>query len=135
MFYEETKKFLNNNVTDLKERAEYLRSLKAYLSPKKMDILIDRIEFIDSTNMADNLKASYKIKTNEMFPRSFIRDTALIDNSLSNRRMSFSNDISLVGPEENFEEKVKVFSTVKDFSKEDFENKEITILVIEGKPS
>ncbi len=133
MFYEETVSFINAQMSDPSDRANFLSFLKAYLSPLKADKLIDRVAFIKSTNLSDTLISAYINKTNESFPRSFFMDTSLINNSLSKRRMCFSNDINIVGPEENFEERVKLISKREDFDKIDIDNPEITILVIEGK--
>lgn len=133
-FYQETVKFINSQVKEEGDRVDFLRFLKAYLSPVSSNLLIDSIQFIKSTTLSEADKAAYITKTSELFPRAFTKDISLIKNNLSRRKINFSNDINVVGPEENFEEKVRIITDINEFKNIDFEKRDFTVILIEGKP-
>ncbi|EJE7236814.1 hypothetical protein CF069_03855 [Clostridium botulinum] len=108
-FYTETKDFINrlSNVSD-EEKVELNYALYTYtkLDQKK---LISIKDFCDSY-LKSELKDDYiNYMESKKFPATNIaKDLSLIESSLKNRKIKFSNNIKLTAPSDNFKNEVEI---------------------------
>jgi len=110
-FYEGTKEFID--VLDIPDENKVDLNLQLYSyikSPINASISVE--EFSENSFAAD-IKDSYNdYMVNKNIPTTLIqKDTQYLDNRLKLRKIKFSNEISIAGPSDNFNDLVKIIST------------------------
>lgn len=122
-FYDFTKKHINSlNISD-EDKFSLNMALYSYIKTPNESISVD--EFA-TTYLNENLIDDYKIyMNNNNIPEiCFKKNTAYIDSKLKQRRIKFTNEISVSGPANEFNEKIII---------KESEDENITILEIRGK--
>ena len=106
-FFEQTEKFINNQVDNPEEKAKYYLALSAELNSNNRHIspedFCDKYFDIDKKyQYLDDLKKA-GVPTNE-----FTKNTELIDNHLSKVQMVFDSGIMILSPSTAFQEELKL---------------------------
>jgi hypothetical protein len=95
---------------------------------------ITPVEFAETFFPTPSLKDRYRSAVVNEFPATIVKDNLLVKNRLSKRKLEFSSDITLAGPNDNFTNKVKIVRSRDDLSGLDFDSTAYTIVKIAGKP-
>lgn len=116
-FYNDTKEFINklSNISD-EEKVELNYALYTYTKLDQKP-LISIKDFCDGYLKSD-LKDDYiNYMESKKFPATTIaKDLALMESSLKNRKIKFSNNISLTAPSEKFKDVVAISENEDDFT-------------------
>jgi hypothetical protein len=132
-FYNEAENFIKSNIKNYDDQAEVLSYLKNYL-------LNNQHSLVTPSNVATQLFTDPVLLNNfhsnvvQKLPSSFARNTTLIKSPLSNRKIDFNNKIKLSGPENKFDNYVKVITNQSELDELDFNNSNYTVVKIMGKP-
>ncbi|UZW13176.1 nucleoid-associated protein [Clostridium pasteurianum] len=110
-FYEGSREFINSlDITD-EEKFDINMQLYSYMkSPITTTLSID--DFAEN-NFPIEIRDNYaRHMKNKEIPNTLIqKDTTFIENRLKQRKIKFSNDISIMGPSEKFKELINVISS------------------------
>lgn len=110
-FYEETKAYINGLEISDEEKIDLNLQLYSYVkSPINSTISIE--EFAENS-LKEDLRDSYSTHMmNKDIPTTLInKDTQYLEQRLKQRKIKFSNEISIIGPSEKFNDSIKVLST------------------------
>ncbi|MEX0084817.1 nucleoid-associated protein [Clostridium butyricum] len=107
-FYEYTKKFINELDISDEEKIDLNSTLRTYVK-SAINTTINVDEFA-SEYLAEDFRDDYKLNMEECnIPLTTIaKDTTFLKHKLRERRIKFTNDFTLVGPEDKFNESIKV---------------------------
>lgn len=102
-YFEDTKKFIETNVNNVKDRIGFLKALHV-LYREETSGLISPKEFSENY-FEGKLKVKYEKLISEKYPHSFTKRTQLIDNRLELERISIplSYTLAIVGKSSDFE--------------------------------
>ena len=132
-FYDYTKKFINSLDISDEEKIDLNSSLRTYVK-SEINTTISVDEFA-SEYLTEDFRDEYKYNMEELnIPLTTIcKDTTYLKNKLRERRIKFTNDFTLVGPEDKFNDSIKVIKPDENGNivLEDINNK--TFLSINGK--
>lgn len=133
-FFNSTEQFILNNVQSEEDKLEMLDALRVEMVVNQ-EATITPKEFAESFFPDNGLKDRYKaVVVNELPWSTIVKDNLLVKTKLSKRKLEFSSDITLAGPNDNFMSKVKIVRSRDDISGLDFESTAYTIVKIAGKP-
>ncbi|OSA97133.1 UNVERIFIED_ORG: hypothetical protein B2H98_08990 [Clostridium botulinum] len=110
-FYETTKEFINQLKIPDEEKLDLNMQLYSYVkSPINATLSIE--EFANNS-LKEELRDSYSdYMVNKDIPRTLIKkDNQYLERRLKQRKIKFSNEISIIGPSENFNDSIKVIPT------------------------
>ncbi|WP_289128278.1 nucleoid-associated protein [uncultured Clostridium sp.] len=132
-FYDYTKRFINGLDISDEEKIDLNSSLRTYVK-SEINTTISVDEFA-SEYLSEDFRDEYKSKMEELnIPLTTIsKDTTYLKNKLRERRIKFTNDFTLVGPEDKFSDSIKVIEPDENGNivLDDTNNK--TFLCISGK--
>lgn len=133
-FYDKTKDFILNNVIDLDLKASLLSALKNEFNINQNDT-INPIYFASTFMPNENdIRDLYIANVCQEMPHSIVKDSTLIKTRISKRKINFPKKISIEGPEESFDTRVKIIHNYDDLNTENFNSSVYTFLRISGKP-
>lgn len=124
-FYENTREFINKLEISDEEKFDLNMELYSYAkSPINTTI---GIEDFANNSLDAEIRDTYETFMKEKnIPETLIqKDTQYIESRLKQRKIKFSNDVSIIGPSEKFKDLVQVIS----------EEDNVTMLMIKGKIS
>lgn len=107
-FYEGTKEFINElEITD-EEKVDLNMQLYSYLKSPINSTL--SIEEFSTNSLKEELRDSYTdYMVNKDIPRTLIqKDNQYLETRLKQRKIKFSNEISIIGPSDKFNDLIKV---------------------------
>src|SRR5690625_206074 len=130
-FYNDTIGFIVKYAKDSDMKGRLISALKNEFLQRQTD-LINPMEFgANFIPEDDGLRDTYIREICKDFSSAFVKDDTLIRRKLKNRKISFGDKIFILGPEEIFDERVKIVSEGEDI----IENGgEYTTIQIKGKP-
>jgi hypothetical protein len=105
-FYDITEQFIKDNFDDIDDKEGLLRVLKDEFNLNR-SVSVSPTEFAD-TYFPISLAETYKYNTQFELPSSIIKDPVLIRNKISKRKVEFPGQLTLSGPDESFEDRVKL---------------------------
>lgn len=133
-FYSQTASFVENNIEDLDIKKGILSALKNLFTVDTNDI-IQPYDFANRYIPTENgLRGAYLSDISDQLPISIVRNTALIESKLNKRKIHFSSNINLSGPEESFDSKVEIINNPEDLSNLDLSDRTFTFVKISGRP-
>jgi hypothetical protein len=132
-FYNETFNFIKSNIQDTKEKFSLINELKNVFTINT-DTTITPSDFSKNYIRKAELRDKYATEVLPNFRASIIKDSTLIDYKLAHKKWDFPNKINLSGPEENFDESVKLISDSKGLQNLDPSDKTYSIIKIKGRP-
>lgn len=130
-FYESLLALIQNNVSEYQKQKELISLIKSFYKLDKTGI-INPLEFADKF-LEGELRRKYTTEIMSKFNRPFKKNLAMVDFSLKQHRIYFSDKVKLLSPEEFFESNIEIIDTREELEKA-FEQKEYTILKIKGSP-
>jgi hypothetical protein len=130
-FYESLLSLIQNNVSEYQKQKELIAFIKSFYKLDKTGI-INPLEFADKFLDGD-LRRKYTTEIMSRFNRPFKKNLAMIDFTLKQHRIYFSDKVKLSSPEEFFESNIEIIETKEELEKA-FEQKQYTILKIKGRP-
>jgi nucleoid-associated protein YejK len=107
-FYDITEQFIKDNFDDIDDKEGLLRILKDEFNYNQ-SASVSPAEFAD-TYFPVELAESYKYSTQFELPSSLIKDPVLIRNKISRRKVEFPGQLTLTGPDESFDDRVKLIT-------------------------
>lgn len=113
-FYEGTKEFINSLEISDEEKVDLNMQLYSYIkSPINATI---SIEDFSSNSFNPEIRDSYNnYMVNKNIPTTLIqKDNQYLENRLKQRKIKFSNEISISGPSEQFNDLIKIIDTDED---------------------
>jgi hypothetical protein len=132
-FYDKSKDFIITRVDDTKVKM-------ALLSALKNEFLINQSVTINPFNFAntyipsqEGLRDYYIANVCQELQFSIVKDDTLLRTRLNKRKIDFSSNINLSGPEDTFDDNVEIINE-ETISGLDASNSEYTIIKILGKP-
>lgn len=131
-FFKETKDFILKNFDDYETKNGLLASLKVEMDVSKEKSFTPS-EFRDKYLDDDSSKLKFSQQVVDHFPSTFVKDTSLLDHDLKNKKITFPNNIKIMGPEKKVNTNVKIFENNREFQKFDNTNNH-TVVLIKGKP-
>jgi len=132
-FYDKSTSFVKNNFDDVSQKTELLQTIKNQFTIVQ-EPLLSPIEFASEYMPEGELRDSFIANVVSEFQGSFEKDSTLIENRLSKRRMNFPEDINLTGPDEDFDRRVEIVNSEDIFNQLSPEDETYTIVKIYGKP-
>ncbi|KEH91695.1 nucleoid-associated protein (plasmid) [Clostridium botulinum C/D str. BKT12695] len=115
-FYTDTKEFINNsNITD-KEKVELNYALYTYAKVDQNQFL--SIKDFSEKYLNNGLKDDYTnyMEKNKFPATNIVKDLALLESSLKNRKIKFTDNISLVVPSDKFKDSIKIEKTDEGYT-------------------
>ncbi len=116
-FSQLTEEFIFEHVKDSEVARDVLNALRVEI--KSQENIISPMTFGQRYLATDELRDRYTSQVVNDLPSAIQKDTKLIDKKYSKRRIGFSNDIILTGPDEGFDEKVHVLEPGEEFDRND----------------
>lgn len=132
-FYSKTNEFINTHVTELSKKVELFGALKTHLKTNT-DSIVNPQEFSTTFFPSNDLKDKYNSEVVSQFDHSFEKDNVLIKNQLEKRNMNFPQNIKIIGPDAEFDERVNVVNSEEELEELRFDPSNYTIIKISGKP-
>lgn len=132
-FYSKTNEFIKTHVSDFRKKVELFGALKTHLTTNN-DAVVNPQEFSTSFFPTNDLKDKYNSEVVSQFDHSFEKDNILIKNQLEKRNMNFPQNIKIIGPDAEFDERVNVVNSVEELEELEFDPTNHTIIKISGKP-
>lgn len=129
-FFDQTTDFIKRNISKTDEKAELLKALNLLFSLNQ-ESTIKPSEFSKMYFKSEDVRDSYLEDVVRNLPSVIIKDKTLIESQLSKKKISFSNNINIIGPNNSFDENVRLIKNEKQL-KELSTEKHYTIVVIEG---
>jgi hypothetical protein len=133
-FYDKTRTFILNNVPDINLK-------NGLLSVLKNEFIVNLNDTINPFNFANDyfsnqygLRDRYIVDVCHELPNSIIKEQTLINSKLQKRKIDFSSNINLIGPEDEFDNNVSIITTDAELNNLELNNEIYTILKINGKP-
>jgi hypothetical protein len=133
-FYDKTHKFIKESYTDSDVAVDLVKALKIEFSLNTEKTITPR-DFANKYFEKTSIRDSYISEVANELPGTIVKDSALLESLLNSRKLTFPNNIRVVGPEEEFEENVKMVNSKTEFNKLDFSDSTYSIIRIAGKPS
>ena len=132
-FFQKTEKFIIEKIPDFEQKSAILNALRTEFSENQLP-LITPSEVARHYMPTPALQDEYISEVAHELPPSFVKDSTLIKGRINKRKVDFPNDVKIVGPNEQFDEKVKIILDTNDLGDIDLSDENITVVVIEGKP-
>ena len=133
-FYDKTEKFILSNIVDTETKANLLSVLKTEFSTNE-NPTVNPLNFANTNiPIANGLRDSYIGDVCQELPFSIVKDSILIKTRLSKRKIDFPSQINVMGPEDNFDNKVVIIDNLDELNALEIDNPEYTIIKIIGRP-
>jgi nucleoid-associated protein YejK len=133
-FYDKTKNFILTHVKDSDTKTLLVSALKNEFSINQNDT-INPINFATTYLPTEfGLRDTYIADVCQELPFSFVKDDTLIRPKLAKRKIDFPSNINLIGPEEDFDNRVEIISDSDSIQNLEADNPKYTIVKISGKP-
>lgn len=132
-FFDKTKKFIKERYEDGEAAVELVKALKIEFS-LNTENTITPVDFARRYFKKQEIRDNYISEVANELPGTIIKDSTLLESLLNNRKLTFPNNIRVVGPEDEFDKSVKMISSKTDFTKLDFTDSTYSIVKIIGKP-
>jgi hypothetical protein len=130
-FYNKSQLFIKSISDSSVNKLDLLSSLKVFVK-SVVSPIITPVEFAESF-LTGSIKDEYISQVVRKHPSSFIRDTLLINSSLKNKKITFSDKIKIIGPEDGFENYVQILDNLDVYNDLSIDS-EYSLLMIKGKP-
>lgn len=133
-FFELTKSFIERNVNAREDRVAFISALRNEFVANQA-ATIDPLEF--GVRLFENdvdVHDSYIREICEELPNAIVKDATLINSQLRRRQMSFTGKVSLVGPEETFDQHITIVDSEEELRELDPSSEDYTLIKIQGKP-
>lgn len=128
-FFDETQKFIYNNVSDPDRIKSCLIFLDSLFINKK-DV-INPVDFL-SSNITDDEKDLFNEHILTKFNKSIVKDCSLLERSLNKKSLNFGKNIKLSAPTQEFSESISIVNNISELNQYDFESSFCTIVKIIG---
>lgn len=129
-FFKKAYLFLSKNAEE-SEKVRLLSNLKSFIENNE---LIIRPRNFGELHLNGNLKDRFISEISNEFKTSFVKDTVLINSKLKQRKLTFPKKINIIGPENSFDEQVKL---LKEDNLQDINSlldEGYTVIAVKGKP-
>lgn len=132
-FYQDTKSVIMNSNVENDTKKSCLNALRTIYKQDQTGI-IDPTEFGERF-LPPEVREPYaaNVLAQPKYNRPFTKDLSIMGRELTNRIMHFRNKITVQGPEELFDESIKVVKSVEE-AVESLQNPNNTLLEIKGTP-
>lgn len=132
-FYQDTKAVIMNSNVDNNTKKSCLNALKTIYKQDQTGI-IDPTEFGERF-LPQEVRQPYaaNVLAQPKYNRPFTKDLSIMGRELKNRVLNFRNKITVQGPEELFDESIKIVKSVEEAA-ESLQNPNNTLLEIKGTP-
>lgn len=131
-FYKKTSEFILDKISDPGKKQELLSALKV-MTKSNVSPLLKPSDFADDYLEGETRDAFIRDVANNL-PSSFTKDIVLITSQLNKRKLWFSNKINLVGPEDKFDDSVRIIRSKAQFEALELNDPDYSIIVVKGKP-
>lgn len=133
-FYNKTENFILSNSPNTETKSKLLLALKTEFIANE-NSTVNPLNFANTYIPTENdLRDNYIKDVCQELPFAIVKDSILIKNRLSKRKIDFPSNINIIGPEESFDKRVIIIDKAEEFNELDIENQEYTILKIIGRP-
>lgn len=132
-FYDKTQKFIKENYEDTEASIDLVKALKFEFSLNN-EKTVTPVDFAKKYFRKQEIRDNYISEVANELPGTIVKDSTLLENLLNSRKLTFPNNIRVVGPEEEFERSVKMIGSKTEFKKLDFTDSTYSIVRIAGKP-
>ncbi len=132
-FFNETSDFIISNFTGTKEKIALLQELKNVFSINT-ETTVTPSEFSATFFKDPKIKDKYAAEVIVNFHASIVKDPTLIDFQLNHKKLNFPNKIKLSGPEDSFDQSVKLIQDSESLKALDPKDTTYTIVRIIGQP-
>lgn len=129
-FYNKTYEFLSKNAKEA-DKIKLLTNLKSFI--ENNDTIL-RPKSFGEQFLKGNLKDKFISEISNEFKTSFVKNSLLIKNKLKQRKLTFPKKINIIGPENSFDEQVKL---LKEDNVQDINSllgEGYTVIAVKGKP-
>lgn len=132
-YYKDTENVIVNSDVDYETKKECLNALRAIYKQDQIGV-IDPVEFGERF-MPEDLRKDYSanVLSQPKYERKFTRNLALMGRELTKRVLRFRNKIVVQAPEDNFEDNVKVITSIQE-AEQIIKDPQSTLLKINGTP-
>src|SRR5690554_218846 len=129
-FFNKTYKFLSKNAREA-DKIKLLADLKSFIENNET---ILRPRSFGDQFLNGGLKDQFISEISNEFKTSFVKDSVLIKNKLKQRKLTFPKKINIFGPENSFDEQVKLLKedNVQDINS--LLDEGYTVIAVKGKP-
>lgn len=133
-FYNETEKFIIDNVLELNSKKDMLNLLDYEFTQNTNETDISPRQFADTYIHDEVLNQDYKDDIAEYLPSIIEKDTSLIKSKLFNKQIIFPNNIKIAGTKDAIEANVEIVSNEEDLRELSTLQDGYTIIKIKGRP-
>ena len=132
LFYDKTSEFIKRNFNDFQEKSQLLKQLNL-LFTIETSLTITPKEF-SKNYFKDPLKQDiYFSDVVSQLPGTITKDSTLIDTQLKTKKIIFSDNIRIIGPDNSFDQNVRILTKQEELDNLSFKNG-YSIVIIEGRP-
>ncbi len=132
-FYENTEKFIHENVEDFDEKMELIKGLKQEFIAGE-DLTVNPNAFSDVIFNQPEVKDKYAAEVSSNLPEYVVKDTSMFKSQLEWKKIKFPNKVNISGPDNTFDYSVKIINSKDELDNIDPVNDNYTILKVLGKP-
>jgi hypothetical protein len=133
-FYNETEKFILENVLELNTKRDMLNLLDYEFTQNTSENDISPRQFADTYIHDEVLNQDYKDDIAEYLPSIIEKDTSLIKSKLFNKQIIFPNNIKIAGSKDAIEANVEIIANEEDLRELSTLQEGYTIIKIKGRP-
>ena len=133
-FYNETEKFILDNVLELNTKKDMLNLLDYEFTQNTGENDISPRTFADTYIHDEVLNQEYKEDIAEYLPAIIEKDSSLIKSKLFNKRINFPNNIKIAGSKDAIDANVEIISNEEDLRELSTLQDGYTIIKIKGRP-
>lgn len=133
-FYNETEKFILDNVLELNTKKDMLNLLDYEFTQNTNENDISPRDFADTYIHDEALNQDYKDDIAEYLPSIIEKDSSLIKSKLFNKRIIFPNNIKIAGSKDAIDANVEIISNEEDLRELSTLQDGYTIIKIKGRP-
>lgn len=110
-FFDKTEEFIMEHIPDMEAKTELLNILRSEFNVNQ-NASVSPAEFAD-TYFSPALAGTYKEDVAYQLPPNILKDPILFKNKLSKRKVKFPGEITVTGPNEGFDNKVKILAAAQ----------------------
>ncbi|PKL80987.1 MAG: hypothetical protein CVV25_02050 [Ignavibacteriae bacterium HGW-Ignavibacteriae-4] len=133
-FYNETEKFILDNVLELNNKTDMLNLLDYEFTQNTGENDISPRTFADTYIHDEVLNQEYKDDIAEYLPAVIEKDSSLIKSKLFNKRIIFPNNIKIAGSKDAIDANVEIVTNEEDLRELSTLQDGYTIIKIKGRP-
>jgi hypothetical protein len=133
-FYNETEKFIMDNVLELNNKKDMLNLLDYEFTQNNQEVDLSPRDFADTYIHDEALNQDYKDDIVDYLPSVIEKDSSLIKSKLFNKRIAFPNNIKIAGSKDAIDANVEIIENEEDLRELSTLQEGYTIVKIKGRP-